>query len=207
MNHLGMIQGRVWAGALLFFACNFAVGSSVGNDSIGALQKQFFAQHRVFKKVISGQSSWESAFCHGVYEYQLLLQTQVQEVQIDLQSDGSVLVEAQLEKPYVGFQGNYQGAYSFCFPVGAWSGVQVTHAKIRARVDFFDLEDGRVKVKVSVDDIYLGDLLTSFLAPSVEKKITETINQGLKELWASELGDWLNIWISECLNQNIPIHL
>lgn len=170
-------------------------------------EQRFLAEHRVFRKVVEGKAQWDSVFCQGQYDYRLLLQTQIQELDIELEEDGSVQLEAKLWEPYLGFQGNYQGAYSFCFPLGAWSGVRAKDATIRARIEFFEKEEGRVAVNVSIDSVEVGLIMTNALAPSLEKQITDTLNQGLRELWASELGDWADQWISHVLNKNIPIHL
>lgn len=170
-------------------------------------KQRFLAEHRVFRKVVEGKAEWDSYFCRGQYDYRLLLQTQIQELDIELEEDGSVLLEAKLWEPYLGFQGNYQGAYSFCVPLGAWSGVRAKDATLRAKIEFVEKEDGRVEVKVKIDSVELGLIMTNALAPSVEKQITETLNQGLREIWASALGDWADQWISYVLNKNIPIHL
>lgn len=201
------MKRRFYFLGLLVFGALPAIARSLPQQAARDWEQQFLAEHRVFKKVVEGKAEWESFFCRGQYDYRLLLQTQIQELEIDLEEDGSVNLEAKLWEPYIGFQGNYQGAYSFCFPLGAWSGVRAKDATIRAKIEFFEKEEGRVEVSIRIDSVELGVLMTNALAPSLEKQITDTLNQGLREIWASELGDWAEQWISYILNKNIPIHL
>jgi len=191
----------------LLLALSGPVFGAPSSRVLSELQNRFLEDHRVFQKLVEGKARWNSTFCQGIYDYRLLLQTQIKDVNIELQDDGSVVLEAELWEPYIGFQGNYQGAYSLCIPVGAWSGIKAETAFIRAHVVFFEKEEGRVNVNVNVEEVHLGLLVTNALSPSFEKSLTETLNQGLKEVWSSELGDWANEMISDLLNQNIPIHL
>jgi len=189
----------------LFLGSFFIFGLTASGSPLNLLELGY--EHRVLEKVIKGKSQWEGYFCQGVYEYRILLKTQISRIEIDLEEDGSVSLEAELGEPYIGFQGNYQGAYSLCLPLGAWSGIRAENATIKARIYFFEQADGRVEVKVDVKSLQLGQLMTNALAPSIEKNLTDTLNQGLEEVWSSQLGEWANTWISDILNQNIPIDL
>lgn len=189
----------------LFLGSFFAVGLTASANQLNLFEQGY--EYRVLEKEIKGKSQWQGFFCQGVYEYRILLQTQISKLEIVLEEDGSVSLDSELEEPYIGFQGNYQGAYSLCVPLGAWSGIRAENAKIKARIYFFEQSDGRVEVKVDVKSLQLGQLITNALAPTIEKNLTDTLNQGLKEVWSSQLGEWANTWISDILNQNIPIDL
>lgn len=180
---------------------------SAGADNLSSLEEAFLREHRLFEKVVEGRSQWQSAFCPGAYEYRVLLQTRMTDLGISLNDDGSVRIKARLGQPYVGFQGNYQGFYSFCFPVSGWSGLSVEHADIETVIHFSEGPEGRVVLKVEVESIELGHVLTGALTQDLEEKLTVTLNEGLARVWASSLGDWLEARISLLLNKNLPINL
>lgn len=115
------------------------------------------------------------------------------------------MLKATLDNPYVGFQGSYQGAYSFCFPTNAWSGLSAESAEAFARVEFVDREDGRQEFKIHVYSVSFGLLHTGGLPREVEENLTLLLNRGMTEIWQSELGDWLSQKISFFINKNIPV--
>lgn len=173
-------------------------------SDLSAIRRAFIEDHRIFEKVIEGKSEWHSTFCQGVYSYRVILRTQLKDLDIQLAQDGSISLKAVLHEPYVGFQGNYQGAYSFCFPVSNWSGLTAESATIDAQIQFADAEDGRIKVNVKVSSVELGTLMTDNLSQSWEEKMTGLLNSGLSQVWSSQLGDWFSSQISSVINQHLP---
>ncbi|MFM8270567.1 MAG: hypothetical protein ACKN9V_10295 [Pseudomonadota bacterium] len=191
--------------ALIFFgAFQLSFGEVLPFSNLTEIRRAFLEDHRVFEKVIEGKSQWQSTFCHGVYSYRILLQTQLRDLDIQLSEDGSVFLKAVLHEPYIGFQGNYQGAYSFCFPVSNWSGLKAESASIEAKVTFTDGDDGRVKVKITINSVELGTLMTDTLSKSWEERMTQLLNNGLSQVWASQLGDWFSTKISSVVNNHLP---
>jgi len=171
------------------------------------LERAFLKEHRLFQKVIVGKSQWNSAFCEGNYHYRVLLQTQVTSLKILVNDDGSVRVKARFSNPYVGFQGNYQGFYSFCFPVSGWSGISLDYAEVESVIHFSEGLEGRVILRTEVESVYLGKIATGALSKDWEEKLTTTLNEGIAQVWASSWGDWLESQISHLLNENLPINL
>jgi hypothetical protein len=124
-----------------------------------------------------------------------------------VEEDGSVYIKAELERPFVALQGKYQGAYSLCFPIGNAAQLEAENAVLEARVYFGggDLEAGQLDLKVVVISVQFGTLLNESFSPEFEEVLTQMLNQGLNQLWASHLGDWFSETISFFLNQNFPI--
>ncbi len=172
-----------------------------------SLETAFLKDHRVFQKVVEGKSQWTSAFCEGTYNYRVLLQTQITRLKIVVNEDGSVRLKARFSNPYVGFQGNYQGFYSFCFPVSGWSGISLDYAEVESVIHFSEGLEGRVILRTEVESIHLGNVTTGALSKDWEEKITTTLNEGIAQVWATSWGEWLESQISYFLNQNLPINL
>jgi hypothetical protein len=189
---------------LVFLFSLSAKASFAPFSDVASIRREFLEDHRVFEKIIEGKSEWESTFCHGVYSYRILVRTQLKDLDIQLGSDGSVILKAVLHEPYVGFQGSYQGAYSFCFPISKWSGVTAEDAKIEARVEFTDTEEGRVRVNIKVNSVELGRLMSDSLYNSWEESITHMVNNGLSQVWSSSLGEWFSLKISSIVNDHLP---
>ncbi|NBX75805.1 MAG: hypothetical protein EBQ92_04560 [Proteobacteria bacterium] len=191
--------------SLLILVLSLSAQASLAPFSdISSIRREFLEDHRVFEKVIEGKSEWESTFCHGVYSYRIMVRTQLKDLDIQLDQDGSVILKAVLHEPYVGFQGNYQGAYSFCFPVSDWSGLTAEDAKIEAKVEFTDTEEGRILVNIKVNSVKLGRLMSDSLYQSWEESMTRLVNNGLSQVWASQLGDWFSSKISSMVNEHLP---
>lgn len=182
----------------------FAHGAEFSFSDLSNIRREFLEDHRVFEKVIEGKSEWESVFCQGVYSYRILLRTQLKDLDIELAEDGSILLKSVLHEPYIGFQGNYQGAYSFCFPISKWSGLSAESARIEAKVEFTDTAEGPVKVNIKVNSVQLGKLMTETWSESWEERLTGMINQGLTQVWTSQLGEWFSSKISSIVNEHIP---
>ncbi|NBT58551.1 hypothetical protein EBT16_07180 [bacterium] len=195
------------AGILFFFLGTLPVQAADHTSlDLFSVRRDLLEDHRVFEKVIEGKSEWESYFCKGVYSYRVMLRTQLKELDIDLAQDGSVVLKSVLHEPYVGFQGNYQGAYSFCFPISQWTGLSAENARVEAKVEFSENEDGRVSVKIKVNSVEFGRLMTESFSDPWEARMTDLLNRGLSQVWASQLGDWFNSKISTIVNQHIPGH-
>jgi len=197
-----LISIKIYLLSLLFCLTGYASVAPFSN--LSSIRQAFLEDHRVFEKVIEGKSQWQSTFCPGVYHYRIMLRTQLKDLDIKLAEDGSVVLKAVLHEPYIGFQGNYQGAYSFCFPVSNWSGVTAESAKIEAKVEFADTEEGRVLVKIKVNSVELGNLMTGTLYKSWEETMTQMFNSGLRQIWSSQLGEWFSTKISSVVNEQLP---
>jgi|688.fasta_scaffold194983_2 hypothetical protein len=196
---------NAWYSVITFF-CFWTFGAFANASvDISALREALSSENRVFEKVVEGQDKWAGAFCNGNYHYRVLLRTQLKELKIVLNEDGSVFLNATLENPYVGFQGSYQGAYSFCFPTNAWSGLSAESVEAFARVDFVDREDGRQEFKVHVYSVTFGALHTGGLPREIEEDLTLLLNRGMAELWKSQFGEWISQKISFYINKNIPV--
>ena len=190
---------------LLIWLFSLSGNASVAPFSDGSsIRREFLEEHRVFEKIIEGKSDWESTFCHGVYSYRIMVRTQLKDLDIQLGPDGSVILKAVLHEPYVGFQGSYQGAYSFCFPISKWTGLTAEDAKIEAKVEFTDTEDGRVRVNIKVGSVEIGRLMSDSLYTSWEESMTQMVNNGLSQVWSSSLGDWFSSKISSVVNEHLP---
>lgn len=173
-----------------------------------ALREAFLKEHRVFEKIVEGKSNWSGTFCNGNYHYRIMLKTTVDDLNIEVNEDGSLMMRAVVGNPYVGFQGAYQGAYSFCYPIENWSGLGFDKASLEARISFSEAEEGRVHLKVEITSVELGTLVTGgVLSKELEDAVTRSLNQGLSQVWSSELGSWLSQTISYYLNENLPIKL
>lgn len=176
---------------------------------VEAVRQAFLNDHRVFEKTIEQRSEWESPFCQGLgtYQYQLKLRTQLQELDIRVEDDGSIAIKAVLERPSFSLRGNYQGAYSFCYPIGNGTELKADKVNLEARVYFGegDLEAGQLDLRVEVVSIEFGTLHTKTFPSEYDEALTHLLNQGLDQLWRSHLGDWFNQTISFFLNQNFPI--
>ncbi|NBX91827.1 MAG: hypothetical protein EBQ85_01185 [Proteobacteria bacterium] len=160
---------------------------------------------RVFERVYEGNDQWAGSFCNGQYSYRLRVRTQINDVQIELNEDGSVLLNATLENPYFGFEGSYTGAYSLCFPTSAWTGLSADQIHASARIEFTDKEDGKVEFTVHVNSLALDRLHTGGLSGEAEETLTLLLNKTLKEVWTSQFGEWLSQQISLYINKNIPV--
>ena len=171
------------------------------------LREALLGKHRLLEKIVEERSEWESAFCPGVYYHRILLRTRISDLGITINDEGSIRLKARFAQPYVGFQGNYQGFYSLCFPVSGWSGLSAEDAQIEALIHFSEGPEGRVVLRIQVDSVRLGKLSTGALSPEMEKKLTELINQGMTKAWSSFLGEWFNSSISNLVNDHLPINL
>lgn len=195
-------RGAFWIffGVLLF-------SPRVYSKNLESLERAFLNEHRLFQKVVEGKSNWDSAFCAGSYQYRVLLQTQITGLKITVNEDGSVRLKAKFSNPYVGFQGNYQGFYSFCFPVSGWSGLSLDYAEVETVIHFTEGAEGRVILRTEIETIQLGNVITGALSREWEERLTTTLNEGIARVWASSIGDWIESQISYLLNENLPINL
>lgn len=202
-------------GVVGFFFFTFVAQAGVPVDEaltslkVETIREAFLKEHRVFEKIIEQRAEWESPFCQGqgTYQYQLRLKTQIQELDIQVEEDGSISIKAVLERPSFALRGSYQGAYSFCYPVGNGTEMEADKVALETRVYFGegDLEAGQLDLKVEVISLEFGTLRTKTFSSEYDEVLTRLLNQGLDNLWKSHLGEWFNQTISFFLNQNFPI--
>lgn len=195
-------------GAILFFLVGGFSGVAQAQAGsffeIEALQNEFEWDHRTFEKVLEGKSAWESVFCPGTSSYRVELRTQVQALDLQVEPDGAVVLQAVLKDPSVRLQGSYQGAYSFCYPLSQGLTLGAETITLEGRVQFTDSPEGPVVLQVQVHALAMKNLKSDALSPQQEQLLNNLFNKSLEQVWASELGEWFNQWLSDILNKNIP---
>lgn len=164
------------------------------------LEGDFLSENKKIEGSWWGGKNFTPKVCSnlGFYIGRAKLSAVVDQIRMDLSGDNEMNVEATLRQGYGRVEGEYLGDLSGCMAVSGWLGVGTESVDIRAKVTMSE-ESSNVTVKVyhlKFGRLSLGRYCPDFLA----NFLTDSLNKAFVYIWETQLGDWLNKYLTDYFN-------
>ncbi len=167
-------------------------------------EKEFSFENEHIHGQWSERQTWSAWICDGSYNYRLLFDADLANMDLELTDEGYMIASAELNAIYAKASGGYKSKATLCIPTSGWLGVGIKWAKFKTQIHFgedSDFKDVRLKI-ISTE---LGQLEMGKYVPQwFEDFFTGVANRTLTLVWNSRLGDWLSAKISKVVAKNLP---
>jgi hypothetical protein len=171
-----------------------------------SLEREFTTENKTFKGHFNSGKNWDGFFCSGGYNYAGAITGLINDIQFDLNGQGSIDATADIRTINATASGDYKSEYSSCFRIYANLGLLIDWISAKARITFTDPEHS-AKIKVDVLSTEFGTIHLGNHVPSiVEIFVTKATNAAFRGIWASVVGDWLNAKITKYVNDKLPAY-
>jgi hypothetical protein len=168
-------------------------------------EDSFTFDQKYFSGEWSGGSTWQGKLCNGRAQYHGQVGGEVEEVRFQLK-EGYIEARGSFRNLWGHLQGSYRSDKSLCIPVAGWTGITSDSGFIRAHIWLLKTRGSDIpNAKVAIQETRLGRMRFGLWLPAyVEHYLTWFINRALSEVWASRLGDWIHLKITEQIKETPP---
>lgn len=195
-----------WAVLVALGLGGLAQGFDARRLGINEMEDDLVYNEKEIKGNWGERESWRGALCDGYYRFDSNLTAAIRKVDIQLKDDGSLEFNADLRDIVAGVGGQYRSELSLCLGLKAGHHITVDWADAQAVVTFVEKGPNEAPdVIVKVLSTRLGRIHLNAGVPRwMEDVLTNVVNSGLKKVWASCLGEWLNKRIAEIIKKKFP---
>jgi hypothetical protein len=198
-----------------FALCIFAVTISAASQSMAfnpsAMNwddagNQFKIDNNELSGSFKDSETWEGTFCNGRSSYDNELTATINRIDFKLEDDNTLNATLVLTDAKINLSGSYKSELTFCRTIHGGFPINIDSVSILSKVVFNDGTDGKpAKMDVHVQSTTFGIIRFGEPMPvELEQFFTSMVNKGLKQVWSSSLGGWLDAKISDYLTKNFP---
>ncbi len=150
--------------------------------------------------------TWKGLICNGKFDATATLKGRVGDVDFKLNEDESLSATADLRDIVADLSGDYRSEISACLALPFEHEISVDRIDVAAHVTFTD-KGANVPpdLHIQVLSTTLGKVTYAQWLPAwFQDFMTNKLNEGLKLVWSTSLGERINDYISEQIAKSIP---
>jgi hypothetical protein len=149
---------------------------------------------------------WPGEFCNGTAHYDNEVKGSLDTLDLNVKEGNIIEVDAIITDIRVDLEGDYRSEFTFCEKVRARIPVAIDSLRVKAKVVFKQASINATPYpQVTIKNMVWGTIRFSRDIPeSWETYFTSLVNRAVGDVWASNLGGWLNRKINEEIVKNFP---
>jgi hypothetical protein len=192
--------------AILSLAARQAAAFDTGGMDWGSLGNDFKIENNQLMGSFKHTESWKGLLCNGKASYNNELTSTIDKLDLKLTDNNTLQATLNLSDIRINLEGTYESELTFCQSLEGSIPVNIDSLQILSSVVMTDgVGNAPPTVTVHVQSTKLGLIQFGDVLPKqLEQYFTNMVNAGLKKVWASFLGDWLDTKISDYLTKNFP---
>ncbi|MBI1860833.1 MAG: hypothetical protein HYR96_07945 [Deltaproteobacteria bacterium] len=159
--------------------------------------REFLLEKETFSGDMHRVHTWEGFLCNGEFTYGGKTGGTMKNIQFKVK-DGYLEVMADARDIWLRLNGTYRSEASYCFTVRPWIGMNADWGTVVAKIYLNEDSETNPIDKIVITESEFGRMHFGSLVPEyVEDVVTGFTNQGFAEVWANNIGDWLNKKITD----------
>lgn len=152
----------------------------------------FIFDNEIFAGDWSSIEQWKGSLCDGRSAYRGTVGGHIANIKFEMR-DGYIEVTADLKEIWGRLDGSYHSKLSACLTVSGGAGLSAEWAHLRLFV-YLNTDERESRVKsLDIQETVLGTLHFGVWMPNyLEEHATRVVNGGLKAVWSTRVGTWMN---------------
>jgi hypothetical protein len=172
--------------------------------ALATMGKTILDEHPLLQGEWQDSRSWSGYWCQKEWSYDIKAQAYLSSLDLNVNDDDSMTVTADLSQISADADGTYRSNLTLCATADESVPVSDDGAHLVARVTFQG--DGDFSsLQVQVQSAQLQELhLASWVPDYIDSLVTDLTNRALQDIWTTQLGQWIDSYITQYLHNHLP---